>query len=471
MLFHSFDFQLMMIIAAMLFYLMPNKRIAILAITNIVFYSASGLNFLVLFISMAYITFYCAKKSIGKNGKAFLIIGVMLNLLNLGFFKYTGFILENISNSLGLVFPWQDTLLAKIILPIGISFYTFQLIAYVVDVYHKKVEPETSFIKFWVFISFFGQLIAGPIMRGNEFLPQINNIKNSRFQIRNIKYAAYFMSMGLVKKVVFADNLSKMANTYFAQGTAMGSFDAWIAAYLFAFQIYFDFSAYSEMAVGAGHLFGLDLNLNFKTPYLSKSPSEFWKRWHITLSSWIKDYIYIPLGGNSKGFILQNIFLLIAMTLSGLWHGAAWTFIAWGVFHGILVGIHKIYDKSTKGLKIRKSLIYKGFATIVFFQITTIGWVFFRATSISNALDMINKMIFLDTLNPSKEQVMVLAVIVMLFVLHILEYYIRNNEVQFFNFYQNRVPVFVRSMIFVAVFMIIILFIKTEQSSFIYFQF
>ncbi|WP_165916346.1 MBOAT family O-acyltransferase [Marinisporobacter balticus] len=359
--------------------------------------------------------------------------------------------------------------MSKILLPVGISFYTFQLIAYLVDVKRKEIKPCDSFINFWVFISFFGQLIAGPIMRGKEFLPQIENLQDNKLTLRNFKYGFYYIIMGLTKKIIFADFLASKADFYFNQVGNLNSLDAWFASYLFAFQIYFDFSAYSEIAVGVGYLFGLYLNINFKSPYISASPSEFWKRWHITLSSWIKDYIYIPLGGAKKGTLLQYMFLIIAMAISGLWHGAAWTFIMWGIYHGLLSAFHKIYRKWIK-LE-RKNSFYKILSIFIFFNLTTIGWVFFRAKSIHEAVFMIKKMITLCDISFSHVYFVYFGFIALLYGIHILEYFIRNNEITLKLFWEKHVPTGIRAAAYMAILIILILLTKTEESSFIYFQF
>jgi len=473
MLFHSFEFIFLLIIAFALFYLFPKKRLWMLAISNLVFYSVSGVGYLLIFLSVALITYYCSRKLSSVNGRIYYFIAIIVNLCNLVFFKYTGFILRNIEMTLNIHFTWQDALLAKIILPIGISFYTFQLIAYIVDVWRKDIKPCKSFVEFWVFIAFFAQLIAGPIMRGQEFLPQVAKLKEIKYDETNMRYGLYYIGMGMTKKLIFADMLAPKVQYYFSQVSQLGTLDSWFAAYLFAFQIYFDFSSYSEIAVGIGHLFGLRMAINFKTPYLSGNASEFWKRWHITLSSWIKDYIYIPLGGSRRGFPMQCIFLLTAMALSGLWHGAAWGFIVWGIYHGLLSVAHKVYSRIIKDSNIAfvKSKVYRWLTVFVFFQLTTIGWVFFRAQNLQDAIYMVWKMISFSDVRFSNVYILYFGFIILLWILHFSEFAIRKDAYKFLNTWRSYCPEYIRAAAYVMIFIILVMFTQREQSSFIYFQF
>lgn len=473
MLFHSFEFMSLLIITFSLYYLFPRKRLGLLAVANLVFYSVSGIGYLLIFLGVSAITYYCSIKLKAAHGKLFYSFGIFVNFANLAFFKYTGFILKNVEAALGVHFPWQDTLLAKIILPVGISFYTFQLVAYLVDVKREEIVPCESFVKFWVFISFFAQLIAGPIMRGKEFLPQITLLNKIKYKEDNIRIGLSYIAMGLAKKLMFSDILSPRVEYYFAQANQLGTLDAWFAAYLFAFQIYFDFSSYSEIAVGVGKLFGFDMTINFRTPYLSGSPSEFWKRWHITLSSWIKDYLYIPMGGSKRGFPLQCLFLLIAMTLSGLWHGAAWSFIIWGIYHGLLSVLHKLYArwKHHRNPPFVHHRWYTWATIFMFFQLTTIGWVFFRAENLSHALHMVKVMLTFSHFSFSSVYLLYFGFIGCLWLLHLVEYQVRKNALSLMAIWRTYFPDYVRAAAYVIVFLILIMFTQGEQSTFIYFQF
>ncbi len=473
MLFHSPEFISLLIITILFFYLLRSKRMYILAVANVLFYAASGINYLLLFLTVVFVTYYCSKRLSGKYGSIYFYIGLMVNIFNLLFFKYTGFVFMNINKLFKVTFPWQDGLLSSIILPIGISFYTFQLIAYLVDVKNKSISPCDGLIKFWVFIAFFGQLIAGPIMRGDEFLPQVSNITKYNLNADNIKKGFYYILLGISKKILFADFLAAKADHYFNQITALNTLDGWFATYLFAFQIYFDFSAYSEIAVGIGHLFNLDLRINFKSPYISSNPAEFWKRWHITLSSWIRDYIYIPLGGAKKGFRKQLLFLILAMSISGLWHGAAWTFIIWGIYHGVLSVLHKLYIKRIKNkqYKIFDSRIYKVICIFIYFHLTCIGWVLFRAHGIGNATRLIWRMLNPMYFKFDMVYALYFGFIALLYLLHVLEYYVRDNSERIMSVWENRIPSPVRALVYTIILGIVVLATSTEQNSFIYFQF
>lgn len=473
MLFHSFEFIMLLSITVLVYHIFPKSRVYALAGANLLFYGASGLNYLVLFATMTFISHFLSLKLYERKNNLYYYIGLGLNLLNLLFFKYSGFLLSNLSSFLNIGFQNQDEFISKIILPVGISFYTFQIIAYMTDVKRGQLEPERSFLRFWVFISFFGQLIAGPIMRGYQFLPQINGVKNCSWKESRFKYGIYYIMMGLSKKILFADYLATYANRFFDSYMNFTLLDAWIGAWLFAFQIYFDFSAYSEIAVGVGHLFDLDLDINFKSPYISASPKEFWKRWHITLSSWIRDYIYIPLGGNRRGFAMQCVFLIVAMTLSGMWHGAAWTFIVWGAYHGLLVILHNIYLRYLSDFRnrLKYKKFYKAVSIFIFFNLTSIGWVFFRAKTFSQAMFIIMKMFDIGSLTITSFQVKYLVVFAGLYLLHVAEYFMRKNEKKLAGKIQKHIPIPLRALGYAVVLVALVVIAQTEQSTFIYFQF
>ncbi|SHJ01600.1 D-alanyl-lipoteichoic acid acyltransferase DltB, MBOAT superfamily [Dethiosulfatibacter aminovorans DSM 17477] len=473
MLFHSFEFLILLSITVLVYYIFPKSRVYALAWANLLFYGASGFNYLVLFGIVTFISYFLALKLHESKNNLYYYLGLGLNLLNLLFFKYSGFLLSNLTSLLNIGFQNQDEFISRIILPVGISFYTFQIIAYMTDVKRDEIEPERSFIRFWVFISFFGQLIAGPIMRGYQFLPQINDVKSCIWKESRLKYGIYYIMMGLSKKLLFADYLATYANRFFDSYMNFTMLDGWIAAWLFAFQIYFDFSAYSEIAVGVGHLFDLDLDINFKSPYISRSPKEFWKRWHITLSSWIRDYIYIPLGGNKNGFVMQCMFLMTAMTLSGMWHGAAWTFIVWGAYHGLLVIFHNIYLRYFSDFrnKLKDKKWYNALSVFVFFNLTSIGWVFFRAKSFSQAIQIIGKMFNAGNLTITSFQVKYLVIVAGLCLMHVVEYLVRKNEQEIAGKIQKHVPVPLRALGYTVMVLALLVIAQTEQSTFIYFQF
>ncbi len=257
------------------------------------------------------------------RSRLLVALSVTANLTLLGVFKYFDFFSANVATLLG-----RDPILLHIVLPLGISFYTFHSISYIVDVYRGEIPACHSPLDYALFIAFFPELVAGPIVRGKQFLPQLER----RITIRIDEFAVLRVTRGLAKKVLIADNVAGFANAVFADPAQWPSVVIWVAALAFAVQIYCDFSGYTDIAIGLAHVFGFELPLNFDHPYLARSPSEFWRRWHISLSSWLRDYLYIPLGGN-RSHRLRN--LMITMLLGGLWHGASWNFVLWGALHGV----------------------------------------------------------------------------------------------------------------------------------------
>lgn len=473
MLFHSTKFLILLVLTLLIYYRYPKSRVYTLAFANGIFYGAGGLGYLLLFITLSLLTYFCSLRVEGRWGKFYYWLGIGLNLANLIFFKYSLFILHNLERLSGVSLLADPSLLTKLVLPVGISFYTFQLIAYLVDVKRKQLSPCKSFLTFWIFISFFAQLIAGPIMRGKDLIPQVEKVGEQKFAPSRFRYGLYLMSLGLVKKIIFADLLSPRVDVLFSSAANLGTAQSWLAAYLFAFQIYFDFSAYSDLALGIGHLFGIKLTNNFLFPYLSGNPTEFWRRWHITLSNWIRDYLYIPLGGNKQGFFHQLLFLFIAMTISGLWHGAAWTFVVWGMYHGLLLICHKFYQRNKKKFCFfpEQNFLYRLMTSFIFFQLTVIGWVFFRAQGLSAALGLIKKMLFFSRTGLGELSLSGLGLVVLLYFLHLGEYFLRTREKKLAIVWKKYFPIPIRALAYTAVLVVIILFIRPEASSFIYFQF
>lgn len=473
MLFHTPEFMVFMIVVFVLYYFLRGYRLYILAIADAVFYAVGGLGYLALFFTVSTVTWLLSRNLQGERKKAILILGICLNAANLVFFKYTFFILSNVERILAVPVLNHLPLFQHLVLPIGISFYTFELIAYLVDVYHGKISPSRSWTIFWVFISFFPHRVAGPIMRGKDLIGQVSSLADLAVG-NTIPLGLAYFSMGLVKKIIIADNVSVWANNLLAAGNNINSTGALAAAYLYTFQIYYDFSAYSEMAVGIGYLLGIKLVLNFKTPYLSANATEFWKRWHISLSEWIRDYIYIPLGGSWYGNLRKYINLFIAMAVSGLWHGAAWTFVIWGMYHGLMLIIHNIYAKWKKPqwwMKISSTRICHALTILVFFQFVAVGWVFFRINDIAAAAHIVFKMMTFNPFHPDPSLLKYLAVAAVLYILHIGERWARQNYQNLMEFWHKYFPPPIRALAYTILIITLIVCMQTEQSSFIYFQF
>lgn len=473
MLFHAPEFIVIMTAILLLFWRFPQQRLLILALANLVFYGAAGWGMLALFLGVATITYLCSKRFDDSRGRWFFTIALLVNLANLLFFKYSLFLLTNLEAALSISliadWPW----LTRLALPIGISFYTFQQIAYLVDTYRKRTDPAPSWLTFWAFVSFFGLVLAGPIMRGKDLLPQLRCLNMLTFREDNFKAGAILFLTGLFKKVVLADTVAIYADRFFAQGTGLSGAEVWIAAYLFAFQLYLDFSGYSDMALGIGRLFGIRLTRNFATPYLSANATEFWRRWHITLSSWIRDYIYIPLGGGRKGEARKYLNLLAAMGVSGLWHGAAWTFIIWGLFHGLLLVGHNLLLKLRKrwGISDSPRLLVKVVSVVGFFHLTCIGWVFFRVPDIKVAWQMVSNMLSPGMLGISFYLVPYLGLVALLYAAHLIENWLYENRCSVLAWWEQHIPIPFRAAAYTAVLLLAILFMQINQSSFIYFQF
>ena len=313
-----------------------------------------------------------------------LILGVTFNLALIAYFKYFGFLATNLNALAGTSFHFD------ILLPLAISFFTFQQIAYLVDV--AKGQPaERSLPTYALFVVFFPQLIAGPIVRQEEMLPQFRS-RRWRFDATQVAVGLLIFAIGLSKKVVIADGVAPVANAVFdgaERGIALTLFEAWLGALAYTVQIYFDFSGYSDMAVGLGRMFGIRLPINFDSPYKARSISEFWRRWHMTLSRFLRDYLYVPLGGNRRGETRRHVNLLITMLLGGLWHGAAWTFIVWGGLHGLYLVVNHGWRRYGDGWRIGPWWLRSLLAWLITFLAVVLAWVFFRATSLSGATTML----------------------------------------------------------------------------------
>lgn len=324
---------------------------------------------------MGYLIFYAATPA---RKKIYLTVSLAGNLGLLGYFKYANFFVESLGGllaSLGLDPHWP---VLNIILPVGISFYTFQTMSYSLDIYFGKIKPERSLLNFLFFVAAFPQLVAGPIVRAKDFLPQL---KENLFR-RSDDAGLFLILYGLAKKILLADMLGfYMVDPVFQMPERYSSFELLLGTYAYAFQIFFDFSAYSDIAIGLGLIFGLSIPVNFRSPYFAANPTDFWKRWHITLSTWLRDYLYIPLGGNRVGRRRRIFNLMTVMLLGGLWHGASWTFVMWGGLHGLYLAVYKLFDRETD----HSTRKYNFFGNVVFFHLTCLAWIFFRSGTLTSA--------------------------------------------------------------------------------------
>ena len=351
----------------------------VIAFSLFFFYKSSGWFFLLLvatsFIDWWLAQFIDASKNRTERRVA-LTVSLVLSLGVLLFFKYSNFVMSNLEALVGGNFQPLD-----LILPVGISFYTFRTISYVVDVYKRKIQPTDDYIDYLFFLSYFPCLVAGPIVRARDFMPQL---QENRPATREMIYGGLWLVMlGILKKAVFADYIAQYNNIVFGNPTGYTGFELLMAVLGFTMQIYCDFSGYSDMAIGLGSIMGFDLGINFNYPYRSLNVTEFWRRWHITLSQWLRDYLYIPLGGNRKGRVRQHFNLMVTMLLGGLWHGAAWTFVVWGAGHGIALCVHKLCKPWLD--KIASNPFTRFLSWMMTFSLVALLWVFFRASTFEAA--------------------------------------------------------------------------------------
>ena len=403
MLFNSYEFIFVFLpITFFIYFYLNHKRLTIaskgfLVFSSLFFYSWWNIAYLPL-ILLSMLFNYLIGNSLNKDGnenkignkktfskKSILIFGIVSNLALLGYFKYADFFIENFNFISG-----SNVNLLNMVLPLAISFFTFQQIAYLVDSYRGETK-EYDFLNYALFVTFFPQLIAGPIVHHKEMMPQFASKWNMVKNYRNIALGLFIFSIGLFKKVVIADTFAVWATAGFDTATTLNFFEAWATSLSYTFQLYFDFSGYTDMAIGIALLFNIKLPINFNSPYKALSIQDFWRRWHITLSRFLRDYIYIPLGGNKKGNFRTYTNLMATFILGGFWHGAGWTFLFWGFLHGLALAIHRLWQ--TLGFK-----MWTWLAWLITFNFVNIAWVFFRAKEWDDALRILSSMFSLDNI-------------------------------------------------------------------------
>ena len=404
MLFNSWEFIFLFLPLTLLIFFQLNRRgyyrvaIGWLVFASLFFYgwwNPAYLGLIIFSILFNYAIGACLSLE-GKvqiYRKLILIVGLTVNLALIGYFKYANFFVSSVNDVVGTTFT-----LNKIVLPLAISFFTFQQITYLVDSY-KGETKEYSFLNYCLFVTFFPQLIAGPIVHHKEVMPQFADKSTYRFHPGNLAVGLTIFCLGLFKKVVFADTIAMFATPVFgaaAEGVPVTFLTAWGGALAYSLQLYFDFSGYTDMAIGAARMFGIKLPINFDSPYKASSIIDFWRRWHITLSRFLRDYLYIPLGGSRKGKLRRNINLMITMLLGGLWHGAGWNFIFWGGLHGIYLIINHQWHSLQRllGQDPRQTSWWsQALGVLVTFLAIVVGWVFFRAENMNAALTMLQGMV------------------------------------------------------------------------------
>jgi len=446
-----------------------------LLVASYIFYGAWDWRFLSLLFISTILDYFCALKihesnDVGKR-KCFLSLSIIGNLGLLGFFKYFNFFAANLQLLLSRFGFHVSPHFLHIILPVGISFYTFQTMSYTIDVYRREMEPTKSFLNFSLFVSYFPQLVAGPIIRARDLLPQM--LAPRKITLDKFYEGCYLIFWGLFQKVFIADNLAKIVDYVFASPPPYNGAMVILALYAFAFQIYCDFAGYSTIARGLGSCMGFDIMVNFNLPYFSTNPREFWQRWHISLSTWLRDYLYIPLGGNKKGNFMTYRNLAITMLLGGLWHGAAWTFVIWGAYHGLLLIIQRLL-KPLLGKSLVIKNIFLGrlwfFVKIAFFfHLICLGWLIFRAQSLTQVWQMLLGLTSDFYITPDLHLGRVaLKMVFFLWLLWIVELFqFRKND----SLIVLKSSVLIRTVFYYISFLLLLIFGVTGGKEFIYFQF
>ena len=354
------------------------RTVPILLLGSAIFYCTWSWRFFLVLLGSAVVNYWVGQRCLrGNGGKVWLWFGVSFDLLLLGYFKYFNFFIENCNALLGTQWTF-----AKIILPLGISFYTFQQIAYVVDCYQHLAQP-CCFSKYLLFVTFFPQLVAGPIVHYQEMVPQFGSQKTVDWD--TMYHGLWVFLFGLFKKVVIADQLAFCVNAFWKDVSRLQFLGAWGASLGYTMQLYFDFSGYADMAIGSGLLFGIRLPENFNSPYQALNIQDFWRRWHMTLSAWLKRYVYIPLGGNRCSFARACTNLFLTFLIGGIWHGAAWTFVIWGALHGAAAALHRVWKKI--GCSCTPALGW-----LLTFSFVNFAWIFFRAPNLPAARSLLQKM-------------------------------------------------------------------------------
>lgn len=483
MLFNSVDFAIFLPIVFIIYWFLVNKNLKmqnmLIVAASYLFYGWWDWRFLSLIFFSTLVDYFVGIGLLRQNNlklrKVLLIISIIVNLGFLGFFKYYNFFLDNFITAFTFLGAEIQANTLNIILPVGISFYTFQTMSYSIDVYKRKLEPTKDFVAFAAFVSFFPQLVAGPIERATHLLPQF-------YAKRTFNYSKAVDGMrqilwGLFKKIVIADNCAEYANMIFNNSGDYSGSTLVLGALFFTFQIYGDFSGYSDIAIGTSRIFGFDLMRNFNFPYFSRDIAEFWRRWHISLSTWFRDYLYIPLGGSKGGIWMKIRNTFIIFIVSGFWHGANWTFIVWGALNAIYFLPLLLTNNNRTNLEtVAKGKLFPSlkefFSIVLTFGLTVFAWIFFRANNIEHAISFISE-IFSPTLFTipyfsGLEHGLVTISLVVIFVA--FEWLGRDSQYAIANIGINW-PVFLRWTFYSLIIFVIGMFMPSVESPFIYFQF
>ncbi|MCH2170867.1 MBOAT family protein [Myxococcota bacterium] len=472
MLFNSLAFAVFFAVVFAAYALLPHRaRRFWLLLASYGFYASWDWRFLgLIWVSTAVdyaVALRLAANDDAHSRRRWITLSLIVNLGILGFFKYAGFFAESLAD---LIAPFGHAIpdfALQVVLPVGISFYTFQSLGYTLDVYRGQLQPTRNLLDFALFVAFFPQLVAGPIERASRLLGQIATPRHLSWE--GLGAGSWLILWGLFKKTVVADSLSQVVDAVYAPGAAATGPEVVLATYAFAFQIYCDFSGYTDIARGTARCLGFDLMLNFRLPYFATSPADFWRRWHISLSTWLRDYLYIPLGGNRRGSRRTLINLLLTMLLGGLWHGAAWTFVAWGAYHGALLIIQRLLQPTldrlapVSGTAARLWWLASILGT---FHLICLGWLIFRSEDLGQVAHLLTTLFTSFEIGSTGDWWLPLGLLIApVLAMQILQARSDDLSVQF------RWPMPARAALYVALFFAIVVYGEDFGAPFIYFQF
>jgi len=482
MIFNSLTYIVFLLLIFLIYWqLRGNIKLLLIFSSSIVFYGFWRIEFVGLLLFSVCLDYFVAKKMTEARPiqkKILLYTSLLSNLGLLIFFKYLYFLHDNLTSVVGFFGLQVPSMNLNIILPLGISFYTFQTISYTVDVYRGHLKAENNFLAFGSYVTFFPQLIAGPILRAGEVIPQLK--KSMVFKFEDVFYGVRRILYGLFLKVVIADNIAPLVDEGFLVPTEfLGAFDVWTLAFLFGFQIYFDFCAYSHIAIGSARILGIKFPENFDYPYAALNPKDFWKRWHISLSSWIRDYLYLPLtgakvvplseGGLENAVIVKKVgsdkILFVTWGIMGLWHGASWTFIIWGLYHAIVIYIYRILSKTAFGN------LNKGFSVLITLAVMMLSWIPFRAVTVADTFQLwahvINPLRYFTPLGLRENSYLVAVLLLIGFFVS----WAFKEKLFSIKYLKNQYILMVGSTVFYSVLFALVIIFLRPMSQFIYFQF
>lgn len=469
MIFNSFEYLVFFILVFALYWAITDKykwQNLLLLISSYIFYGWWDWRFLSLIIFSSFVDYYVGLKLYGSispiKRQRWLLVSLCSNLGLLAIFKYYNFFADSFADSM-LILGWEvDDLTLNIILPVGISFYTFQTLSYTIDIYRRQFIPTKNMLSFFTYVAFFPQLVAGPIERASNLLPQIEGPRV--FREKWFKEGLFQISIGLFRKIVIADNLGIYVDSVYGNWEIHNSSTLVLATLFYAFQIYYDFAGYSDIAIGSAKLLGFKFNQNFNFPYFSKSITEFWRRWHMSLSFWLRDYLYISLGGNRKGIKITYRNLMLTMLIGGLWHGSSWNFVIWGGIHGISLSLEKLIFFYGKNLR------FSFIGYLYTFLIVLLSWVFFRTQDLESAIGILHTIFKFNFIKPFYGNINIVATASLMLIFGLFFDFYMFKSWKSVEGYGGKLGT-VKLIVFISVIVLVMNLFFSKSSNFIYFQF